>query len=280
MNNFIKVLFVAGFLISACSNKEDFITFSPQEDMADVKASPESRMMSAIPEPPSENIDAKVVDKKKIIKDGRMGIKVDDLDASKHRVDELVRSYKGYYGNEGYNNTDYESSYNLQIRVPAESFEKFIAEIEAGAGEVSYKDINSRDVTDQFIDMETRLASKRAYHLRYSELLKQAKTVKDILEIEERMRKLQEEIESTEGRLRYLNDQVSYSTLHLTISKPKDFVFKPGDRINFMERLKQALSRGWYGFVDLLLFIIKIWPLWIVLFISWAALRARRKKIV
>jgi uncharacterized small protein (DUF1192 family) len=280
MNNFIKLLFVSGLLISACSNNKEETTFSEQEDMLYMKTAPESRMMSSIPEPPSENIDAKVVDKKKIIKDGRMGIKVDDLDASKSRVDGLVQSYKGYYGNEGYNNTDYESSYNLQIRVPAESFEKLIAEIEAGAGEVNYKDINSRDVTDQFIDMETRLASKRAYHLRYSELLKQAKTVKDILEIEERMRMLQEEIESTEGRLKYLNDQVSYSTLHLSISKPKDFVFKPGDRMNFLERLKQALSRGWYGFVDLVLFLIKIWPLWIVLIIAWTAWRAKRKNVV
>ena len=96
-------------------------------------------------------------------------------------------------------------------------------------------------------------------------MLKQAKTVKDILEIEEKTRAIEEEIESTTGKLNYLSDQVNFSTLDLTLLKEKEFKFNPAKRDKFFERLKQSLSKGWFGFVDFVLFIIKLWPFWIIL---------------
>jgi hypothetical protein len=114
---------------------------------------------------------------------------------------------------------------------------------------------------------------------RYRELLKQAKSVKEILEIEEKIRGLEEEIESTTGRLKYLGDLVDYSSLDLMISKRKDFKYTPGERDKFTERLKQSLSKGWIGFVDFLLFLIRIWPFWIIaagLFYFWKRFKNRK----
>ena len=111
-------------------------------------------------------------------------------------------------------------------------------------------------------------------------MLKQAKTVKEILEIEEKIRGLEEEIESTTGRLKYLNDLVDYSTLDLTISKQKEYKYNPVERDKFSERLKLALSNGWYGLVDFLLFVTKIWPFWIIASIviyMWRRLRRKKK---
>jgi hypothetical protein len=108
-----------------------------------------------------------------------------------------------------------------------------------------------------------------------------AKSVKEILEIEEKIRRLEEEIESTTGRLKYLSDQVDYSTLDLTISKHKDFKYNPAARDKFSERLKQSLSKGWFGFVDFLLFIIKIWPFWIIIALVlyfWKRYKRTKKK--
>jgi nitrate reductase NapE component len=198
--------------------------------------------------------------KKKIIKDGRMGLRVKNLENSKQKIDALIKKYNGYVANENFNNTDYESSFNLKIRIPSLVFDGFIDEIEKGNEEVTFKSIDARDVTEQFIDLETRLKNKKNYLVRYGELLKQAKSVEEILQIEEKIRGLEEEIESTEGKLKYLSDQVSFSTLDLTISKEKDFQFNPGKRLNFFERLKQSLSKGWYGFVSFILFIFRLWP--------------------
>lgn len=123
---------------------------------------------------------------KKNIKDGRVGLRVTELEKTKLRIDTLVRNHHGYYQNESFNNTYWESTFSLKIRIPCQNFEKFIACLETGHGEFLYKQVDARDVTDQFIDLETRLENKRNYLTRYKELLRKANTVNEILEIEEK----------------------------------------------------------------------------------------------
>ncbi|MCK3684327.1 DUF4349 domain-containing protein [Maribellus sp. YY47] len=220
--------------------------------------------LSSPPPPPLPPVKEHEGIKKKIIKDGRLQIEVKDLESTKSRIDTLVKMYGGYYDNESFNNTERESSYNLKIRIPGSTFDRFVSDVEKGKGEIKFKEIEARDVTDQFIDLETRLQNKRNYLARYNELLSQAKTVKEILEIEEEIRGIEEEIESTTGRLKYLGDLVDYSTLNLTLTKRKDFKYNPTDRDNFGQRLKQALSKGWFGFIDFILFMVNLWPFWLI----------------
>lgn len=272
-------LFVLAFMITSCQqnnrNQAAYDIAGTEIEMATME-----KQVQNAPSPPIETIENAEVNKKKIIKDGRLGIKVTELEKAKSMLDTLVKNNGGYYANENFNNTDYEASYNLRVRIPTDKFEKFIAEVESGDGEILYKQIDARDVTDQFIDLETRLDSKKNYLIRYRELLKQAKNVKEILEIEEKIRGLEEEIESTTGRLKYLGDLVNYSSLDLMISKQKDFKYTPGQRDKFVERLKQSLSKGWIGFVDFLLFVIKIWPFWIIVSLIlyfWKRFKNRKK---
>ena len=232
--------------------------------------------------PPIDAIEKQEVIKKKIIKDGRLSLRVSDLENSKVRVDTIVQHHGGYYANEKLINTDWETSYHLNIRIPSENFTRFISDIETGDGEILIKEINARDVTDQFIDLETRLENKRNYLKRYNDLLLKANSIKEILEIEEKIRALEEEIESATGQLKYLSDQVDYSTLDLTISTQKNFKYSPENRDKFTERLKQSLSKGWFGLVDFFLFLIHIWPIWIIgvlIFYAWRKykMRSRRK---
>jgi hypothetical protein len=258
----ILTLFVLAILIS-CNQKQaendSYALGNVEEEMI-----PVTRETADIPPPPIAKIEKQEEVRKKIIKDGRLGLLVSELEKTKSRIDILVKNNGGYYANESFNNSDWESSFNLKIRVPFTNFEKLINDIETGDGEIQYKEIEARDVTDQFIDLETRLENKRNYLIRYNDLLKQAKNVNEILEIEEKIRGLEEEIESTTGRLKYLSDLVDYSTLDLTISKKKEFKYNPVNRDKFSERIKLSLSKGWYGFVDFMLFVIKIWPFWIL----------------
>ncbi len=267
-------------LISSCNqNQNDAVMY----DIAEVNEEiiPVTRQSQSPPPAPPDIIEKQEVIKKKIIKDGRLGIRVAELENAKFRIDTLLKNQGGYYASERFNNTDWESSYNLNIRIPSANFEQLISDIETGDGEVLYKEIDARDVTDQFIDLETRLDNKRNYLKRYTDLLQQAKSVKEILEIEEKIRGLEEEIESTTGRLKYLNDLVDYSTLDLTISRKKDYKYSPVDRDKFSERLKQSVSNGWFGFVDFFLFVIRLWPFWIIftlLLYFWKKYRKTKRK--
>ena len=198
--------------------------------------------------------------KKKIIKDGRLGLQVHNLQSAKKQIDSLVKSMDGYYANENLRNTNNESGYELTIRIPVQNFEKFMSSTETGNFKVLYKEISARDVTEEFVDLTTRLNSKRTALARYNDIMKRADKVKDIVEIEEAIRNLQEEIESSEGRLRYLNDCVSYSTLSMNISTEKDFSYRPQKRDSFWEKFKESVVEGWFGLVDFVLGLFGMWP--------------------
>lgn len=275
-------ILIIAFLISSChQSQSDKAAYIADDIIMEEEKIPITRQQQNSPTlPPLPPTETKEVIKKKIIKDGRIGIEVQELERTKLQVDSLLIKFGGYYANERLNNTDWEISYNLKIRVPSKNFEKLIGEIETGGGEIKYKAIDARDVTDQFIDLETRLENKKNYLKKYNDLLKQAKTVKDILEIEEKIRGIEEEIESTTGRLKYLSNLVDYSTLDLEITKPKDFKYQLEKRDRFTKRLKHAISKGWFGFVDFIVFVIKVWPFWIIVGVivyGWKKYRKRKK---
>lgn len=262
MKNLIPLIFLA-FLISACGNGgSDTANLEFME--AEYEMVPISRQSNFAPPMPLPEIQKQETQKKKIIKDGRMGLKVKNLNSTKRRVDSLLLRFNAYYENENFNNNDRESSYNLKIRVPSAKFDDFVNQIGVGDGQILYKSIDARDVTDQFIDLETRLKNKQAYLKQYADLLKRANKIKEILEIQEKIRVLEEEIESTTGRLKYLSDQVDYSTLDLYINQQKEYKHQPKERDSFFEQLKQSLSNGWFGFVDFMLFMVSIWPFCLV----------------
>jgi len=247
-------------------------------DFADVKANVVAQENGV--EKKSEKI-IKVepaVTTKKIIKDGRLGLQVVNLQSAKQKIDSLVKAAGGYYANENLKNSDNQSGYELVIRIPVVNFERFVGSAEKGSSKILYKEIQARDVTEEFVDLSTRINSKRNSLARYNEIMKKANTVKDILEIEESIRVLQEEIESTEGRLRYLNDCVSYSTLNMTISTEKDFTFKPSKRDSFWEKLKESVADGWYGLVDFILEFFGLWPYLILIIPIVFFIRRRIKK--
>lgn len=220
-----------------------------------------------------------VKDTQKIIKTGRMGIDVTNIGTAKAGIDALVTGSGGYYSSENFYESDRTSTYSLSIRVPSANYEKLIASLEgSGYGEVTYKNIDARDVTEEYLDVEGRLANKRSYLERYRELLRRAVTVKEIMEIEEQVRSLEEEIESAEGRLRYLGDQVSYSTLDVALSQQKDYKYVPARSQKFWEKTKRALAEGWDILKYLVLGIITIWPLLLIVAAILVAVRFRRKK--
>jgi len=216
--------------------------------------------------------------KKKIIKDGTMSIKSKKITESKSVLDKIIKDNNAYYETEDLTNTERVITYILKIRIPAENFEKFIAELEKGKDEIESKSINAKDVTEEFLDIEARLNNKKAYLERYKNLLNKANTVKDILEIEENIRNLQEEIESKEGRLKYLNDQVAFSTLFINLFENKDFVYKSEERDSFFQRIKKSLSIGWSSVIDFIIGFISLWPFWLVLIVAIIVFRKIRKK--
>ncbi|HRZ41289.1 MAG TPA: DUF4349 domain-containing protein [Bacteroidales bacterium] len=280
MKTYLVLIAATLMLVSCGSKNNDPSTLMNDMFLSEYDASTEE---AAVEEPVLEDpileepVNIEEAIERKIIKDGRLEVEVGDLAEEKRKLDTLVAKMGAWYSNEQLFNESRQTTIGLIIRIPADRFEPFIAAIEQGGGKIIAKSIEARDVTEEYIDLETRLANKRNYMLRYQELLKSARNVKDILEIQENIRQLQEEIESTQGRLQYLSKQVSYSTLTLSISQPKPYSYSPDERAKPSEKIRQSLFGGWYAFVDFVYILLYNWVL-ILLVLAAATLWLIRRR--
>lgn len=215
---------------------------------------------------------------KKVIKNGDMTIDVSDIKTAQEKVQNSIKSNKAYIQNERYFNTETQTSVSMEIRIPNQNFDQLINSFSDGIGSIAEKRIRVQDVTEEYTDVSIRLKNKLAYLEKYRDLLKRSASTKDLLEIQEKIRGLEEEIESSEGRLRYIDDQVNYSTLNLTLNKEKPRNTATS-KIDFGSRFIDSLANGWNIFISFFLGIISLWPfLLIIPALIYLIIKLRKRK--
>ena len=122
-----------------------------------------------------------------------------------------------------FTDADQKRTANFAVRVPADTFTKTLTQIEA-LGKVQGRSMGTQDVTDQFIDLEANISSREVQQARLRELLSKAKTVDEVLRIENELNRLRYEIDSMKGRIRYLQNAVVMSSINLSL---REFRVKP-----------------------------------------------------
>lgn len=199
----------------------------------------------------------------KIIYTADVRMQVDNLSEQLTEITNIVSASGGFIGSKHISDNRYRKEASLQIRLPINQFQPSLDNITALATFVDYQNLDSRDVTAEWIDLESRLATKREVRDRYIEILRnRAQKVEDILNAEEKIRRITEEIEAKEGRLRYLRDQVQLSTLSLTVYETQEYRESPETyRKSFGQQIISALSTGWELIQSLLLGLLTIWPI-------------------
>ena len=170
---------------------------------------------------------------------------------------------------------------SVSIRVPDEDFDQALVELRSLATRVESENTNSRDVTEEYIDLEARLKNAEATESQYLALLEKATDVEDILRIYERLSQVRRDIEQLKGRIQYLERTSSMSLISVRLEPVA--TAKPLVRVgwNALETLKSAV-RGivifgqWLG--TLAIWLIVFSPVWgtILGIIFW---RRRKKKL-
>lgn len=110
-------------------------------------------------------------------------------------------------------------------------------------------------------------------------MLKKAKSIKDILAIQEKIRRLESEIESKKGKLKYYDDKVKYSTLHVNLSESIKVEIVNN---KFTNRIASAFGNGFQSFLSFIVVLVNLWPfLFLILFIwisrKWIFKKLRKK---
>ncbi|MAP81604.1 MAG: hypothetical protein CL526_11010 [Aequorivita sp.] len=236
---------------------------------------PIARQSTPPPPPAAEVIDVK--EDQKIIKTARLVFESNDMEATHKTMLQLVTKHKGFVQNDN-SGKDYNRIYkNLTVRIPTKNFQSFIDEISEGISFFDQRTISRQDVSEEFIDLQARLKAKQKLETRYLELLKKAKTVKEMLDIERELSKIREEIEAKQGRLQYLENKVSLSTVTIEFYK---ITAQTGVTQSYGQKIVNALQGGWNGISVFFLGVLYLWPLIIVAIIVVIILRKflKRKK--
>ncbi|MBC8755697.1 DUF4349 domain-containing protein [Kordia sp. YSTF-M3] len=215
----------------------------------------------------------------KIIKTASTRYKVKNIEQALSDIKQVMYVNGGYISELRYDKNYQEKQNRFTIKIPKENFDGMLDGIQKFAEETDYVNISTTDVTEKYLDVQTRLKTKLEVKERLEVVLrKNAKTVKDILATEAQLRVIQEEIEAAQGKIKYMSSRVAYSTIQVEIYETITYKEKPVSyEKGFGAKAKEGLLAGWYFIQSLAIGILYVWPIILVLIIGIILFRRWRK---
>jgi len=198
-----------------------------------------------------------------LIKTGELNFSVENYQKTYKSIIQNIQKLDGYIVSE----SSYGShNISLKIRVPAQNFHQLFEFLlkEANKDRSIRKSINVKDVTEEYMDVESRIRSKKLIEERYLEILSKATEVSELLDVEKYLGDIRTEIEQVEGRLKYLKNKSDFSTIDLRISKVQKTKELKEDSLT--TKIQDSFDTGWNRAISLMLFIASNWFIFILIF--------------
>lgn len=162
--------------------------------------------------------EAAVANTRMIIHQAQLQVNVKDLETAQANITKKVEEYGGYIVESNVYQVDEETnSGKMVVRIPEKHFQTFLKDTEGEVAEILESNVTGQDVTEQYVDLESRVKSKRAVEERLLEFMGNAQKTEDLLKISGDLAKVQEEIEVMVGKMNYLENQTSFSTVELAM---------------------------------------------------------------
>lgn len=229
-----------------------------------------------------------------IIKNAEITLEVESTDVAISRVTQVVTDVGVYIVSSQVNTRVVEEvSYkygSVTFAVPVEQFERALGRLRDIAVKVVDEMATGEDVTDEFVDLESRLTNLKATRDRIREFLDQAKTVEEALKVNDQLAEVEGEIEKVQGRINYLSGRAAFSTITVYLQPqlpqltptptptvtptPTPMPWKPGETFREAGKSMGSIWRGvvdlsiWFGVVALpclvpiVLLGYLLWKLW------------------
>ncbi len=152
----------------------------------------------------------------------------------------------------------------LTLRVPAEKFDELLEEV-SSLGEVTSSQVRTQDVSEEYVDLESRLRHLQNQEQFYLTLISKAQTIQEMISIREHLDSVQLEKEQVQGRMNFLDQQVGFSTLTLSVDetsgegeKGEGFWDKVGEAFKSFGRSMKKLAVGFFYALPYLLILAVI----------------------
>ncbi|WP_461115324.1 DUF4349 domain-containing protein [Spirosoma jeollabukense] len=282
MNNFL--LFVLLLAATACQSEsgtsQSRVSQAVPTDMATMKlaASPQAaEETEPLPSPQPEQNQPTAVINRQLVRNAQLRIRVNDFTASGKNIEQAVQQAGGQLERSNETKTDNSIENALTIRIAATRFDALLASILKESMFTDTKTITTEDITRRYVDMDARIRSKKAVEETYLKLLKQARSVADVLKVEEQLGQIREEREVQEAEFRQLKDEIALSTIQLTYYQQTEVALRPEEP--FYAQIWRNFTDGFRLMGNVVIGAFYFLPVGlVVLLVSWLIQRWRRQK--
>ena len=193
---------------------------APQAAAAKLATAVESAVESSVESP--EQLAQLVTQQRIIIRTVDMGVEVDDVGAAIDSIGDLAKRMGGWIVS---SNRPLMHTGSVSVRVPADMLDQAVLEVRALSLRVQYEGSDSRDVTDEYVDLSSRLKNTMATEEALLKLLERAEKVDDALAVQANLSRVQEDVERLQGRIKYLEQTSAYSLMNVSLSEePREMV--------------------------------------------------------
>ena len=200
-----------------------------------------------------------------------MSAETEDLDALMEALNGKISGLGGYVEDQdSYNGSMYSSrryrSASLTVRIPAQRVDEFTEEM-SGIANVVSTNLSREDITLSYVATESRVKALQTEEARLLELMEQAETMADLLEIESRLTDVRYELENRASQLRLYDNQVDYATIYLSIDEVQEYT--PVEEPTVWERISggfvSSIKGVGNGLLDLLVWVLAKSPYLVIL---------------
>jgi hypothetical protein len=163
-----------------------------------------------------------------LIRHGEASLEVAHVDDALAQVRRSAAQFGGFVANTAIRNGKEERpSATLEIRVPSAQFDALLGAL-SSLGKVETVTANVQDVGEEYVDMGARATNAKRMEARLIEMLAtRTGKLDEVLTVEQELRRVREEIERYEARLRYLEKHASVSSLDITLHEPLALIDRP-----------------------------------------------------
>lgn len=228
---------------------------------------------------------------RKLIYKAYVTIEVEDFGEARSKIRSLVQLAGGYQLNFNEINSEHDRSGHFTIKVPASGFMDLLNRLEELSPDHYESKVTGQDVTEEYVDLEARLKVLEVTEQRLLSFMEQAASTGDLVIFSQELNDVQQDIERIKGRMRYLEQNVAYSTIELTIYEKNDNLTAKQEKQqepSFGERLSSALQSVLSGISsvlqELVIFIVAAIPVLLVLallaspFFFWFRYKLKRER--
>jgi hypothetical protein len=178
----------------------------------------------------------------RIIKTGNLDMQVASVDTALSDITTIADQRGGFVQDSNQSEDRQGNKFgSVTVKIPADQYQATLSDIKGIASRVFSENTSGQDVTQQYYDLDSDLKNQQGVLARYQELLDQATTVDEILQVQDRINQTQREIDYITGRLQYLENQTDYSTIYVQLSEDVRLNL-PQENFSFSDILKDAFQ--------------------------------------